>query len=360
MSFWKFWRKRSEKGSINQRLLPMDLLSHLSYMSAIATAGVSREVIFREASQLPYVSSRYFNEIYTLCNRLNYDYANACRLVGETAEEGEVKSLLLRLSGSLAAGEPEKDFLNREASVQAESYGDQYERQLESTKKWTDSYTALIVSAALIIIVAVISMMIYQVGVVFVIVLALLTVLVTVAGSWIIDRSAPNEIKTHSLLERSPNQYKARMLFKILGPTAVILVVVSLAMGVGLAWTLLLGAALFLPVGFFSVRDDREIDKKDADIAPFLRALGGVTEATGTTIAEALSRIDVRSTGSLAPEVRKLRIRLQSGFEPALCWRRFVADTGSELVDRTIKVFCDGIPKGATLRRWALVPLSSR
>lgn len=222
MNSWMFWRKRNGKGSFNKGLLDLDLLSHLSYMSAIATAGVSRTVIFEEASRLPYVSARYFRNVHGLCSNLNYDYAEACQLVGEAAEVPEVKSLLLRLSSSLSAGEPEADFFAREAHVHAEFYGNKYERQLESTKKWTDSYVALIVSAALIIIVAVISMMIYQTSLIYLLGLAGVTIAVTIAGAWTIDRSAPTEPKTHSLPDLSREQRLARTLFKFLLPIAVI------------------------------------------------------------------------------------------------------------------------------------------
>ena len=346
MSFWKFWQRRNGKGSIDKALLGFDLFSHLSYMSAIATSGVSRGVVFEEAAKLPYTSSRYFGDVHILSTRLNYDYAEACRLKGEVTREEDVKSLLLRLSSSLAAGEEEHNFLTREAQTQAETYGNEYERQIESTKKWTDSYVALIVSAALIIIIAVVSMMLYQVGLVFLFGLAGTTVAVTVAGSWIIWKSVPKETKTHSLPERSREQRLARRALKILLPLGLIVGALSFLMGLGLGWAMILVAVLVLPVGLVMSRDDKKINKRDSDIASFLRALGAVTKTTGTTVTEALGRIDIRSTGSLAPDVKRLHVRLTSGIEPDLCWRRFVAETGSELIDRTVRIFWDGINKG--------------
>lgn len=346
MNYWKFWPKRSGKGSYNRNLLPLDLLSHLSYMSAIATAGVSRSVVFEQASNLPYVTSSYFRRVHILGSRLNYDYAEACRLVGESGEDQTIKSLLLRLSGSLGAGEPEKDFLNREAEVQAEAYGDEYERKLESSRKWTDSYAALTVSAGLIIIVAVISMMMSQLGMMFILGLAGVTVLITVSGAWIVSAASPKEPKVHSLSETSSEQRLARTLFKILVPLSVVGGGGVYAMGYGLGWAVLLGAALIFPVGYISARDDKKIGKRDEEIAPFLRALGGIAKATGTTVSDAVSRIDIRSVGALAPEVRRLNIRLLAGIDPNLCWRTFVGETGSELVDRTVRVFWDGTNMG--------------
>ena len=346
MSFWRFWQRHNARVSISKASLGFDLLSHLSYMSAMATSGVSRGVVFEEAAKLPYSSSRYFGDVHVLCTRLNYDYAEACRLKGEVTAELDVKSLLLRLSSAMAAGEQEKNFLNREAQAQAEAYGNVYERQIESTKKWTDSYVALIVSATLVIIIAVVSMMLYQVETLFLFGLSGLTAVVTGAGAWIIQRAVPKEPKTHSLPECSREQRLARQAFKIFLPLALIAGALSLLIGLGLGWAMILTAVMVLPVGLLRVRDDTKIDKRDAEIASFLRSLGGVTRAIGSTVAEGLSRIDVRSTGSLAPHVRRLQIGLDSGIDPDLCWRRFVAETGSELIDRTVRTFWDAISKG--------------
>ena len=346
MSFYRFWQRRSKKDSFNQELLGIDLFSQLSYMSAIATAGVSRAQMFDYASRLPYVSSRYFRDIHLLAQKLNYDYAEACRMVGEKTEEEEVKGLLLRLSGSLSSGEPEEDFLAREAQAMGESYGNTYERKLESLKKWTDAYAALVVSAALIIIVAVISMMIYQVGTAFIMGLAGLMTVATIAGSWVIYRTAPKEVKTHSLATGSREQQLARSLFKICLPLALIICALLFMLRVDIGWIMVLGGVCLLPVGLSSLWDDRKIDKRDRDIAAFLRTLGGVTKAIGSTVTEALTRIDLRSTGSLLPDVKKLLVRLSSGIRPDLCWQQFVAESGSEQVQRTVHIFWDGISLG--------------
>ena len=205
---------------------------------------------------------------------------------------------------------------------------------------------ALIVSATLVIIIAVVSMMLYQVEALFLFGLSGLTAVVTGAGAWIIQRAVPKEPKTHSLPDCSREQRLARQAFKIFLPLALIAGAIPLLIGWGLGWAMILTAVMVLPVGLLMVRDDTKIDKRDADIAPFLRSLGGVTKAIGSTVAEGLSRIDVRSTGSLAPHVRRLQIGLDSSIDPDLCWRRFVAETGSELIDRTVRVFWDGISKG--------------
>ena len=136
----------------------------MSYLSAISAAGIPRSEVFSLASKLPCTTASYFYKIDRLTRSMNYQYAEACRLVGESAKQQEIKSLLLRMSGSLSSGEREMDFMSHEADVQAEMYGNEYERRLEALGKWTDSYVAWMVSVALIIVVASLSMVIYNVG----------------------------------------------------------------------------------------------------------------------------------------------------------------------------------------------------
>ena len=175
----------------SQRNLEFDLFAQLSYMSAAATAGISRSELFEQASNLPYASARYFKDVHVLSRKMNTDYAEGCRMVAERAKSASVRSLLLRLAGSLSAGEAEDEFLRREAEIIGETFGNRYERDVESMKKWTDAYVTLLVASGLIVIVAVISMMIYQVGALFIAALSILMVFSTCLGAWIIYASAP-------------------------------------------------------------------------------------------------------------------------------------------------------------------------
>ena len=44
--------------------------------------------------------------------------------------------------------------------------------------------------------------------------------------------------------------------------------------------------------------------------------------------------------------MKRLHVRLRSGIRPDLCWDRFVAETGSELVDRSVGTFWDTMKLG--------------
>jgi flagellar protein FlaJ len=112
----------------------------MMYMGATAAAGISRSRVFQMAAELGTSISRYLREVDTLVDSLHYDYPTACRRVGDLTRIRPVKSFLLRLSDALESGEPIASFMADEARAQADSYANQYDRDLESLKKWTDAY----------------------------------------------------------------------------------------------------------------------------------------------------------------------------------------------------------------------------
>jgi flagellar protein FlaJ len=322
-----------------------DLITQLTYMSALATANVGREQLFEKTAQLGYSTSGYFHRVHLVAQKLNYDYARACQLVADSTDNDMIESLLLRFSASLASGESEAIFLARETEVQLETFARKYERDLETLQKWTDSFVALMVSVTLIVVVSMVSMMIYSVGTLFILGLATVMIGISTLGGWVIYRTSPVEPKTHKLHLKSPTQQQMFLLARILLPTAALLGAATAIVfnpGAGM----IAAAVTMVPVGVMAFKDDARIDKLDKDMSTFLRALGSIVGAIGTTVTDGLGRMNQRSLGSLEQGVRRLHIRLRSGLRPDLCWTRFVGETGSESIDRSVNVFWDTIKLG--------------
>jgi flagellar protein FlaJ len=341
----------NHKKAFDRQALDLDFFSQLTYMAAISTSGIARGGLFQYASRLPYISARYFRRADFVARMFNHDYSRACQIIGEKTRETEVKALLLRLSGALSSGESLPDFLERESDVFSESYENIYERRLEILKRWTDAYIALILTSALVTVMSVVSMMIGQVTPSFLISLASLAIAVTIFGAWFMYHSAPREARTHSLPYRSKEQNLARSMARITLVMGIIVFISLVMMGVGLSWLMIAASVLLFPLGLVAVIDDKKIGDKDTAIAGFLRSLGGVSQATGTTITEAIGRLDLRSLGTLKEDVSVLCTRLQAGIAPYLCWHRFVGETGSELINRTVRVFWDGVSLGGEPQR---------
>ncbi len=330
--------------------LAYDLLAQLTHMSAVSTSGMSRSDLFEGTAGLSYSTSRFFRRVHLVAQRLNYDYSRACEVVAERISEAGVSNLLLHFATSLSSGETEEHFLERETGLLREMYGKEYERKVESLQKWSDAYVALMVSATLVVVISLVSMMIYPFSPMTIVGLTGLMVCVTFLGGWLIFTVAPIEVKTHKLKHRSTDQDLIGQVAKLLIPAAVVVGIVAGYL-MGTAYALIASALLILPVGILAVRDDWKLDAYDRDISTFIRAIGGVMSSAGITATDALSRLNRRSLGSLEPAVGRLHVRLQNGISPDLCWMRLAAETGSDLTVRCVRIFWDGVRVGGDTER---------
>lgn len=331
----------------NNGPMSFDMFYQLSYMSTIAAAGVPRDQIFQHAAELKCSSAEYFKRVELARQRLKYDYARACRAVGEPAKEPEIKGLLLRLSSSLISGEPEAEFLTREAHARAEDYENEYGRSLEALKMWTDAYVSLILSAVLVVVIGIVSTMIWKIDTSLIIGMAFISVSTTVIGIWLIWLVSPKETTTLGW-PGSKEQKLAAKLFKPVLPIAVIIGAFFLLSGQNLGIALLIIAALVLPIGHIMTSDDKKIYKRDDEVGTFLRSLGGVCTALGTTVNSALGRLDLDAINVLRSSVKNLHTRLTAGIKPRLSWHKFIDETGSELANRSVGMFYDAIEVGGS------------
>jgi archaellum biogenesis protein FlaJ (TadC family) len=211
--------------------------------------------------------------------------------------------------------------------------------------KWGDAYAALLVSVSLVVVVAMISTMLSEISMIFVMALGLSMFSVTGFGVYIIYRTSPYEVKTFDNKGGPKIRRLARKLFFTVAiPGMVLAALVTLLVGLpqGL---ILLGLAL-MPTGVLAWIDDGRVDKLDQETSMFIRAVGNVAASVGSTISDALSKIDRRSMGNLEPYIHRLQIRLKSNIRPELCWDAFRDEAGAELMNRTTNIFLDGVSLG--------------
>jgi len=345
MSSSKSSRKHTGK-TFSKEISGFDLFYQLTYMSATAAAGLSRSRVFNLARQLPASSAGYFKEIDDLVENLRYTYPQACSRVGERVKSAEMRSFLLRLSDALRSGEPLASFLAREAGVQGKNYSNEYERDIESLKKWNDGYTAITVSVALVVIINMVSTMIYPMGPAMMFGMVFTSAAAGIGVAWILSRAAPKEVLSVPLPKGSQAQIRCLKLFEILGPLTAISCLALVLLGVDRAWIMIAAALLLFPVGITSLLFDRQTMKKDSEIAAFLRSLGGTATSRGTTLGEALNGMEISSFPALKPDIVRLGLRLRASVKPEICWKRFGAETGSLLIDQTTGIFYEAINLG--------------
>ncbi len=319
-----------------------DLLTVLTYLSSVSTANLSREQIFDSAASLGYGPSPYFAQVANLVQSLGYDYSHACHVVSRSTKDEVMRQFLLRFGNSMASGELEVAFLAREMQVLMEDYTNEYERGVESLRKWTDAFVALMVSCNLIVLVSLISNMIYNLGAPFIVMVEGVAIVAAALGAYLIYRISPYDPMVHKMAYKSEEQQSMTRMARTLFPLA-LLASIAAYFGLGsIGLALIVGGIIILPVGLFTQKLESKIDARDRDIGDFLRALGGVTGARGSTVIESLGHIDRRAIGSLEPELKRLMTRIDAGLSTTLSFTRFMADTGSELVHRVVRAFWDG------------------
>jgi len=337
--------KRTAKNS-SETVTGFDLFYQLTSMSATAAAGIARGKIFELARRVPASPARLFEQITDLADKLRLNYPDACRMVGMKVKSEQMKTFLLRLSDALRSGEPLAPFLAREAGAQGDLYSNEYERQLESLKKWNDGYTSIAVSAALIVIINMVSTMIYNVGPGMMLGMVATAIAVAFIVAWVVSRAAPQEVMSVPWTQGSEEQRQALTLLKILAGVAGVIGVVLALLHVSVGWILVATTLPLIPAGLASSKAEAKVMKRDMEVGAFFRSIGGTATSRGTTLGEALSRIEMDSFPSLEPIIRKLGLRLRAAAKPEICWRLFGKETGSRLVGQATGVFFEATNLG--------------
>ncbi|MBZ0297683.1 MAG: type II secretion system F family protein, partial [Anaerolineae bacterium] len=275
--------KRAVKASFKP-VAPFQLFYQLTYMSAMASAGITRSKTFELAAKSESPVAVYFEAINTLVTEMRFDYPEACRRVGQMAKSENMKSFLLRFSDALRSGEPLADFLGREAEAQGEDYQNRYERDLEGLKQWTNAFSSIVISVALIIIIQMISAMIYSMDVVTMTSMMVAGLMFSGLGTWIIFRSAPREVMTVSPRIGSAEQKRAFKLFRIIAPLSGMMALALAVLGLDMGIVLMGLAVALLPIGIAGFLSDRKTVRKDLEFSTFLRSTGGMASSSGTTL----------------------------------------------------------------------------
>ncbi|MBP2029986.1 flagellar protein FlaJ [Methanohalophilus levihalophilus] len=337
-----------------------DLLFSLTYMASISTANVSRDKIFENVSEKKeYCPSHYFRNVKDLSQNWHYDYAGACELVSRKVTNDRLEELFNRFSNAISAGEPDTDFLRKEWKLYKTKRKDEFERQLETTKEWSNAYTALLVSTSLVSIIVLLSVIIYSVGdpkeTLYGTAFAIS--LMSFSGVGMLFKGVPVDSTVHNLPIKSEEQVFIKKWFKItLLLAAMVVVLLTLIpaffapnaefpidiKGVGMV----LAGLIMVPVGIMAHRDITKVNKRDESYTTFIQSLGSIVSGSGLTIPAALTKIDPKNLGELKGISKELYKKLASGLDPRLSWDRFIGESGSYLIHKLTSVFVDSVDLG--------------
>ena len=324
-------------------------------MLVLSIGGLQRDRVLESCGELKLRTAVFFEFIYVLANRVGLEYSEAFRLVADRAGASRVKSLLLRFAAALGSGESEQEFIEEETRLEGNRYRDEYERSVENLRKWSDAYSAILVSVSLIMVVSLVSTLLGSLDANFVILMAFTLFCVTSIGVFLIYKVAPFEDFTYDSSDGRPQDRKRSRYCLYIGiPLGIVLAVIlgsqfEVITGAAVGF-LVFGIAIF-PAGYYAWKDDSTVANIDSEIQVFIRSVGGIAGATGSTLTESIRRFDARSLRYLEPYINRLHTRLAASLPTANCWERFRAETGSELVNRSTVMLVDGSERGGRADR---------
>ncbi|MDD3041715.1 MAG: archaellar assembly protein FlaJ [Methanosarcinaceae archaeon] len=343
----------------NELYMSNDMLFSLTYMASISTANLTRDKIFGSISaKKEYCPSFYFNKIRELSQNWNYDYASSCEIISTRVKNEKLRELFNRLSNAISVGEPDSEFLTKEWKLFKTKRKDEFERNLETTKEWANAYSALLVSTALIAIIVLLSVILYNIGDTARTLNSTIIIVFFMAfsGVGLIFSASPKDARVHDLDIKSKEQvYIYKWIPFTLAISALIVILFTIIptfinpiefyvdiKGLGM----LVAGIVLLPVGIVANRDIQKINKRDECYTTFIRSLGSIMSGSGLTVSKALLKIDPKNLGELEGMSRDLYKVLASGLEPNLCWKKFVGETGSYLIYKLTNVYVDAINLG--------------
>ena len=312
-------RKQIEKVSSDNQVIGFDLFSQLTYMAILSRGGVTRDRLLEYCGRQRYLTSVFFEYINLMARSMGMEYTRAFQTVAQRAKAPRVKSLLLRFSASISSGSSESDFVLQEAKAEAQHYSNDYDRNVENLRKWTDAYAAILVAVTLIMVVSQVSSLLGSTSASFIYLMLFTLGGVTSVGVYLIYKVAPFETITYDPVPgTTPDRKMAKFLFITCGPAGFGLGVMGFFMlletGVSSVTASssifgLTGISL-LPSAFLAMRDATRVSNIDQELPVFLRAIGSIAGSGGVTLTEALRRIDTASYQYLKDPLERLRTRL--------------------------------------------------
>lgn len=335
-----------DKVSSDNLVIGFDLLTNLTYMWVLSTGSLPRSRIVEQCARQRLRTAVFFEHIHVAAERMKMSYAQACQIVSEKARASSVKSLLLRFAAAMSSGESEREFIAQEAITETERYSNEYDRSVENLRKWTDAYAAILISVTLIMVVSLVSALMGSLDSNFIIIMAFTLFFITSIGVYIIKAVAPVEKTAYDgprHVTRLRRMARRCLLFLVpVGLASAALIGPEFDPLSGFAVAFLVIGTSLLPAGYYAWKDDASVRILDSELHTFLRSVGNVAGATGSTLTESLKALDTKSMGSLGPHIERLKVRLAARLPTHDCWERFRQETGSDLVNRSTHMLVDG------------------
>jgi archaeal flagellar protein FlaJ len=323
----------------------------MTHFGVLAHSNISRTEIFRILGEKKSYNALAdeLMRIYSLVTNWNLSLPQAARFVSQTTPSEIFGDFLDRLAHAIETGQELEVFLRNEQTVVMKEYATVYETSIYQIEQWKDIYTSVLMSGIFFVIFAIITPILSDldpgsllVGILIFFVFMELLLL------FVLKMRVPHDQLWHSLDIPTAERTRIRTL---LGATALasgLLLLTLPAAGI-LPFGISLAVAVtpLAAVGVFARNAETRIKRREDNYGAFIRGLGASAAARGGSLREVLKRVKAHNFGPLSEMVHNLYARLTWRLHDVLAWKRFSAESGSNLVENFNDMFVEGVRSGA-------------
>lgn len=333
---------------------PYQILVLLFY--ALSTASPSSRDVIKMAGESSLSLgeiSRIFKAASLAVEKWNYGLHEAIKHASKRLKDKLVKGFLGRLSDTLTLDINLSSFARIEFERMLAELAEDFERRLEKVKKLVDGYSAFLTSTTFLSVSMLLISTIYGMSVENVLISTSMGVLAVLAAMvYLIAVSLPPDPLLHDSPRAPHGQKILKRLLLILSPlliSASILILISGAGGEILdpfSLSALIPGIPLLMLGWMGLRWVKAAQRVDERLPSFMKDLGDAAEVSGSLKA-ACKLIMANDYGALNKPLRKLRRRLELGFDQNKALKVFGEECSSTMASVTSRIMTDALDHGS-------------
>ena len=327
------------------------------HLYSLSTASPSSRDIMKMAGRSFLAlseTSKIFSKISTLVEKWNYTLHKAARYVASQISEESVKKFLQRLSDSVNVNVDLRDFMKVEYEKMMANKVMEFDRAIERVKRYIEAYSAIMTSNIFLSVSMLLTSMIYGIDVNRVLMLTIITVVTSLAFiAFFTSRSLPRD----PILHNDPRRPEKLASIERINPIILITSLFSTSLLIlspiklkgfldPISAPMLLAGTPLLMIGWIGRRWVKSARAMDENYASFVKSLGDALEVSGS-LKSACRVISINDYGPLNGLLKKLRKRLELGFEQGKAIEIFGVESLSNLVLSTCRIEADLLRYGS-------------
>jgi archaeal flagellar protein FlaJ len=331
----------------------------ITYIGTVSTIDLDRITFFKKiAENQDYGEiSKVFSKVVFLAKEWNLGFAYTLRKIARSSPSRLFADFLDRFAAAMDFGEDMDVFLVEEQNSVLDDYSTEYRKSLNNIAMLREAFIAITISVAFGMSTALLLPLLMGVSIVVAVQWCLFAlVLIDVFLLILIREFIPKDELCHDLKIKSKGIMKVYYSFIIIAPISAILLLGLLLFNIlPFLFVVSIASLPLIIVGFFAVKEEERIFKRDKEFPAFIRSLGSTIDARQGGILSSIEALQVHDFGTLQDNVVSLYKRLKIGSDKTKSWLYFAGETGSMLISRFIHIFSQAVYLGGAAHKIGII-----